>query len=105
MKSKVSIFFSPVKDGKTCVDVAAKNCRELFLHNRQMKVVILGVEEVGKTSIVKRLKKEWSLLDSLASTFSSNGTRTDGVEIHQWIQSNGLSMNEMRLFDFGGQEI
>ena len=48
-----------VKDGKSCADVASGECVSLFQDLKQVKVLVLGKENVGKTTLVKRITGNW----------------------------------------------
>lgn len=72
--------------------------------------MIVGNEGVGKTSIVKRMKLEWTEEDEKGIR-----RKTDGIDMHQWIppvnpknrskSEQKEERMEMRIWDFAGQEI
>ena len=52
-----------------------------------MKVVIVGKEGVGKTTLVKRIfNEELGIKDKFYNLFKGKGERiaTDGIEMHEW---------------------
>jgi internalin A len=62
----------------------------------EVKVILVGQGDVGKTSLIKCLKGE---------TFDPRERITHGIKIHQWqvpVNSQEIRLN---LWDFGGQEI
>src|SRR4051812_39810406 len=76
----------------------------MFVETRQIKVVIVGKENVGKTSIVKRMKNEWGVADTILGAIRGKGSReaTDGIEIHTW-NPKGMENVGLHLWDFAGQ--
>ncbi len=96
------------KEGKSCKDVCLSNgkCKSLFDDIKQLKVVILGKGEVGKTTLLKKiLKPKQNLKEKMKNKITSErDKRTDGIEMHEW--TTGLNNNNMiQLWDFGGQEL
>jgi internalin A len=62
----------------------------------ELKVLLVGQGDVGKTSLIKRLKD---------NTFNANERKTHGIEIYPWqLNVNQQSIN-INFWDFGGQEI
>ncbi|MBN2003102.1 MAG: GTP-binding protein [Anaerolineae bacterium] len=74
----------------------------------EVKLVLVGESEVGKTSLVNRLRYD---------TFDPNSEKTEGIAIHKWQIANGKSQSQpsrnkppasrirVNVWDFGGQEI
>jgi internalin A len=63
---------------------------------REVKVILVGRGEVGKSSMVDVLQKK---------KFVKNRKRTDGIAISNWEVKLKDGMAELLLWDFGGQEI
>ncbi len=62
----------------------------------ELKVLLVGQGDVGKTSLIKRLRD---------NSFNANERKTHGIEIHPWqLTVNQQSIN-INFWDFGGQEI
>ena len=62
----------------------------------EVKVLLVGDGGAGKTSLVKRM---------LGEEFSTKEEQTQGININNWtLECNSEDMN-VRLWDFGGQEI
>ena len=88
-----------------CAYFASGNeCSELFTETRQIKVVVVGKANIGKTSIVKRIKKDWGFLNRVVSSAKGVGRRipTDGIEIHRWSHPKTPNTT-LHLRDFAGQ--
>ena len=85
--------------------MAQGKCKKLFVNLVQMKVVIIGKENIGKTALVKRIHKAWGFANSLRTKFLGKGKResTDGVEMSVW-QPEGMENVTVRMWDFAGQE-
>ena len=67
----------------------------------EVKLVLVGEGNVGKTSLVNRL---------LYDTFDPNSGMTEGIAIHRWKvtdqqESAAGSKIRVNVWDFGGQEI
>jgi GTPase SAR1 family protein len=62
------------------------------------KLLILGQEAVGKTSLVFRLTEKYFLKKS---KLNPNTLSTNGIDMISWEKDNLT----IRIFDFGGQEI
>lgn len=61
------------------------------------KMILVGRGEVGKTSLVRRLRE---------NKFNAKQTKTDGIRIEPWeIGLGGRDKVLMHVWDFGGQEI
>ena len=82
---------------------------KLFKGLRQVKITILGKENVGKTTLVRRIIGDWSVTESLMSVTFGSGTRnpTDGIEMKPWkVKGFGEEDNTIIYFwDFAGQEL
>lgn len=63
---------------------------------REVKVILVGRGEVGKTTMVDKLQKK---------RFIKNRKRTDGISITPWAVRLPDGMAELTFWDFGGQEI
>lgn len=63
---------------------------------REVKVILVGRGEVGKTTMVDRLQKK---------RFVKNRERTDGIAITPWEVTLPDGRAELSFWDFGGQEI
>ena len=92
---------------KSYKDLCISNgkCLSLFEDIKQLKVVILGKAEVGKTTLVKKiLKPQEDFWNQVYNNFfqSEKDKRTDGIEMYEW---NTGSNNIIQLWDFGGQEL
>jgi GTPase SAR1 family protein len=70
---------------------------------KQLKVVVIGKENVGKTFLIKRLTNQWTLKDKALSLISK-GTResTDGVHMQTW--SSQQLDGSFQIWDFAGQQ-
>ena len=71
-----------------------------------MKIVVVGKENTGKTSIIKRMTKKWKFSDKASSIIFGKGRRepTDGIEMKRWNPPTDKSTT-IHLWDFAGQEI
>ncbi len=73
--------------------------RQLWEGSRTLneaKVILVGQGDVGKTSLVRRLRD---------GTFDQHERKTEGIAIHPWaLPLNGASV-QLNVWDFGGQEI
>jgi len=87
---------------KTASDVAKGFCCSLFVNVKQLRVVVIGRENVGKTFLIKRLTNQWTLKDKALAKVS-RGTRksTDGVHMQLW-HSQKID-GSFQLWDFAGQ--
>lgn len=63
---------------------------------REVKVILLGRGEVGKTSLVDVLQRK---------PFLDNRARTDGIALTSWPVKLDDGEAELTFWDFGGQEI
>jgi internalin A len=62
----------------------------------EVKLLIVGQADVGKTSLMQRL---------ITNTFDSEQAKTEGINIQNWnLPCNGTDIR-LNLWDFGGQEI
>jgi len=66
-------------------------------------VIIVGKENTGKTSLVKRITNQWTTFDSLLGKTIKQGRRkpTDGIETKIW----NVGSTTFHLWDFAGQKI
>ena len=71
-----------------------------------MKIVVVGKENTGKTSIIKRMTDEWGFGDAVTSVIFGKGRRepTDGIEMKRWNPPTDKNTT-IHLWDFAGQEI
>ena len=87
-----------MKAYKTCGDLASGSCRDLFQDLKIVKVLILGKENVGKTTLLKRILKNWNSKEERIST--------DGIDMKKWKPWNREFENtEVYFWDFAGQEL
>ena len=94
-----------MQKGEDCASVAVNNkCSHLFIATRQIKVVIIGKANIGKTSIVKRMKEDWGLFERVKTAMTGFGKRepTDGIQIHSWTHPKIQNVT-LHLRDFAGQ--
>lgn len=80
------LFCKKNKVGQIPSDVAGTSCKELFEEVKQLKVVVIGKWEVGKTTLVKKILSS----TSRTSIKIPKPKRTDGVEMHQWEIENTM---------------
>ncbi|MBE9066315.1 GTP-binding protein, partial [Leptolyngbya cf. ectocarpi LEGE 11479] len=75
-------------------------CRQLRNSNvrplNEAKLILVGQGNVGKTSIIKRLKKDH---------FNPTEPQTDGLNVSNWQISVNTKDVRLNVWDFGGQEI
>lgn len=64
-----------------------------------MKIVVVGKENIGKTSIIERFTDTWGLEDA------KRREPTDGIEMKRWNPPADYSTTTIHLWDFAGQEI
>ena len=62
----------------------------------EAKVILVGQGDVGKTSLVKRLRDD---------TFDPHEPKTSGIAIQPWPIALNKEQIQLNLWDFGGQEI
>ena len=62
----------------------------------EVKLILVGFGNVGKTSIVKRL---------IDNRFDHNEYKTEGISIRDWGMTIGEDLVNVHIWDFGGQEI
>jgi GTPase SAR1 family protein len=95
-----------LKDGETCADIATGDCLKLFEDLKLVKVLVLGKENVGKTTLVKRIIGEWKIGNRIKSFAFGADTRipTDGIEMKQW-KPEGMKHTVIYFWDFAGQEL
>ena len=62
----------------------------------ELKVLLVGEGNVGKTSLIKRLRD---------NSFNANERKTHGIEIHSWNLNVKQQTININFWDFGGQEI
>ena len=92
------------RNDKYCFELAGEKTKELFPSLHLLKIVIVGVESIGKSSFVKRVKKEWKLKEwishwkSLILKRRENSQITDGIDIHQWPTVVGEEKLPVRAF-------
>jgi small GTP-binding protein len=95
-----------LKSGKSCADLAWGDCVSLFQDLKQVKVLVLGKENVGKTTLVKRITGDWGLRNKIKSFTLGKGTRvpTDGIEMKRW-EPTDMENTVVYFWDFAGQEL
>jgi small GTP-binding protein len=95
-----------LKIGKSCVDVATGECIQLFKEVRHVKVLILGKENVGKTTLMRRVTGNWGIASRLRSAALGSNTRiqTDGIDMVAW-KPKEMENTVLHFWDFAGQEI
>ena len=87
-----------MKRDESCGDLASGSCRDLFKDLKIVKVLILGKENVGKTTLLKRILGNWNSKEKRIST--------DGIDMKQWKPRNkGIANTEVYFWDFAGQEL
>lgn len=69
-----------------------------------MKIVVVGKENIGKTSIIKGFTRTWGLEDA------ERREPTDGIEMKRWnpripTDFRTVENTTIHLWDFAGQEI
>ena len=70
-----------------------------------MKIVVVGKENTGKTSIIKRMTDTWKFSDAVSSVFGTGRREpTDGIEMKRWNPPT-MENTTIHLWDFAGQEI
>src|SRR5215469_16331158 len=81
------VFSDYLKQGQSCADVAEGDCITLFKDLKQVKVLVLGKENVGKTTLVRRIIGDWGLGSWAKGIAFGKDTRipTDGIDMKQWI--------------------
>ena len=93
-------------EGKSCKNLCVSNgkCLSLFEDIKQLKVVILGKAEVGKTTLLKKiLKSKENIKEKISNKLKSEkDKRTDGIETYEW--KTGIN-NIIELWDFEEQEL
>ena len=62
----------------------------------ELKVLLVGEGDVGKTSLLNRLTKD---------TFNPNEPKTPGINIEPWRLPDGDQSVQLNLWDFGGQRV
>ena len=62
----------------------------------ELKVLLVGEGDVGKTSLLNRLTK---------NTFNPNEPKTPGINIEPWRLPEGDQSIQLNLWDFGGQRV
>jgi internalin A len=98
--------------GPTWVNVVTEEAKPAFPHAildyyfrtqvaarplNEAKMILVGRGEVGKTSLVRRLR---------GKSFNSKQGKTQGIQIDQWPLTIGKREKILlRIWDFGGQEI
>jgi internalin A len=73
--------------------------RQLWQGSRKLneaKVILVGQGDVGKTSLVRRLRDD---------TFDPHESKTEGIAIHPWALPLNGERVQLNVWDFGGQEI
>ena len=93
--------------GQSCNRYAEGECANLFKDIQQVKILVLRNEDVGKTTLIKRLRGEWNMSESLKSKLKGKGPRnqTDGVEMKSWKPLEMKRSLKIEFWDFAGQEI
>jgi GTPase SAR1 family protein len=73
---------------------------------KQVKVLVLGKENVGKTTLVRRIIGDWGLGSRMKSFTFGKDTRnpTDGIDMKQWIPEE-MENTIVYFWDFAGQEL
>ena len=102
-KWEIIIGVNPLQDppleichqGRKAIASYFKSQKEIRLLN-EVKVLLVGNGEAGKTSLVKRLRGE---------SFDPNEPQTDGINIADWTFLQNEREIVARFWDFGGQEI
>ncbi|PSB20580.1 GTP-binding protein [Phormidesmis priestleyi ULC007] len=62
----------------------------------ELKILLIGEGDVGKTSLLKRLTQD---------TFNPNEPKTPGINIQPWRLPNSDQTIQLNLWDFGGQRV
>jgi GTPase SAR1 family protein len=77
--------------------------KRFFSELRHVKVVVVGNEAVGKTTLVNQMTDKVIEIDQV----SGKGERivTDGIEMTSLKLSRGMSNTILHLWDFAGQEL
>jgi small GTP-binding protein len=72
-----------------------------------MKVMIIGKENTGKTSLIKRITKQWKRGDKILSAIRKRGVRepTDGIDTKIHNVPHLGEGSSLHLWDFAGQEV
>ena len=89
------------REDKYCFELAGENTKSLFPSLHLLKIVIVGVEGIGKTSFVKRVKNEWGFsawFNHFAFKLMKQRKITDGIDIHQWSTEIGEEKLPVRAF-------
>ena len=96
----------PSKKGQSCGDVAEGDCVNLFKEQKQVKILILGKENVGKTTLLKRITGDWGMGSWIKSYTLGRDTRipTDGIDMKKW-QPKEMENTFLYFWDFAGQEL
>lgn len=86
-----------VKRGKKAVEDYSSSLREgEFTTLQEVKILLVGDGGVGKTSLANQL---------LYQSFNENESRTEGINIKNWIVERPRMEIKVHVWDFGGQEI
>jgi GTPase SAR1 family protein len=95
-----------LKEGESCANIATGDCLKLFEDLKLVKVLVLGKENVGKTTLVKRIIGEWNIGNIVMSFVFGADARipTDGIEMKQW-KPDGMKHTVIYFWDFAGQEL
>ena len=81
--------------------------KKLFSELRHVKVVVVGNENVGKTTLVKQFSHNFGTINKISSIVRGKGERkaTDGIEMCSLEFSSGISNTILHVWDFAGQEL
>jgi small GTP-binding protein len=95
-----------LKKRESCADIATGECLKLFEDLKLVKVLVLGKENVGKTTLVKRIIREWKIGNKFNSFLFGGDTRipTDGIEMKKW-KPEEMKNTVVYFWDFAGQEL
>lgn len=91
-----SEFIDTHKEPATIFDYHKKLQVETQKPLNEVKILILGQGNVGKTSLVRRL---------IENTFDPQENKTEGIGIRRWDVEINDQKIRLNLWDFGGQEI
>lgn len=88
--------------------MAEGDCKSLFTATKHVKVIFVGKEATGKTSLIKRITNRWTIMDSVLGATIGQGRRnaTDGIETRVWNSpAPALANTTFHLWDFAGQKL
>jgi hypothetical protein len=55
-----------LKNGESCAEIATGKCLNLFEDLKLVKVLVLGKENLAKTTLLKRIIREWKIRNRLS---------------------------------------